>query len=137
MTVNGDKTCSGEGCPSSGGSATCPSIPITQCGQSFSLSVNGNSFEYTFKGEKLQVYGAYGPTLGKYNIYVDNEFLIEINQQRDTEEKYSHQYTSELLSYGEHTIRAVGVGETFEIYKFFILAIYQSYSNKYIRIFII
>lgn len=123
MNVTGIMQCSAvTNCPNgpSYGTTICTSngISMTPCGYSCSLSNADNSFEYTFRGEKFQVYGTYGPTLGRYNIYVDGQLLIKINQQRSTEEKYAHQYTSDLLTYGDHTIRAIGVGDTFEIYKF-------------------
>ncbi|KAK8837937.1 hypothetical protein M9Y10_035879 [Tritrichomonas musculus] len=83
-----------------------------------SHSGNKPKFEYTFKGEMFQVFGKYDPDHGNYSLYLDNVLIKEIDQYGPVDVPYALQYTSNLLPYGEHTIRIEMKDKQFELYKF-------------------
>ena len=114
MTIVGDKTISTPTqCPSGTTIATQPCGDISQ-----STIGHTVTYEYSFRGVKCQVFGSYGPSNGAYNIYVDDKFMLQVNQHKSEQQNYILQYSSGLLPYGTHTIKAVGIGNQFEIYKF-------------------
>lgn len=54
----------------------------------------------------------------KFNEVNWCKWQCEFDKHSQTQQKYALQFTSELLLYDEHSIKAVGIGNTFEIYKF-------------------
>lgn len=86
-----------------------------QCGvRCYSSDMN---FEYTFKGVKFAVYGTKDPGHGKFDIFLDGNHLIEVNEYKSTREAYTVLYTSDLLQYREHVVKLQAKGETYELYK--------------------
>lgn len=77
------------------------------------------SFSYTFTGVRFQVFGTNNPSHTSFNIYVDDLLAETASQTASKNEMYVLQYTSDILTYGQHTIRAeCENGQTFEISKF-------------------
>lgn len=112
MTMTGDRNCTQlHGCNefSRGG---CNQTCVSKEEDGHSLT-----YEYTFKGEKFQVYGANKIGHGKYNISLDGEFLVQIDQNQTNETLYALQYDSNIISYGTHTIKITGIGQLYGIYK--------------------
>lgn len=79
---------------------------------------NPPTYSYKFKGEKFQVYGKYDPDHGEYNLLLDGQLIKTINQYGTYNVPYALQYTSDILPYGEHTIKIEMLGAQFELYKF-------------------
>lgn len=76
------------------------------------------SFEYKFKGECFEVHGNHipGGDLTAYSIYLDGVLLFQLNQA--AEPAYLLDYTSIIVPYGLHTIKAEGTqGQKFEIFR--------------------
>lgn len=104
----------------------CPDeVAISPCGETSwfnplngAQSQNPPKFEYTFKGEKYQVYGKYDPDHGDYNLFLDDKLVKTISQYGTYDVPYALQYTSDVLPYGEHTIRIEMKNAQFELYKF-------------------
>ena len=90
----------------------------SQCGKRYLASDSNHYFQYTFKGEKFQIFASKRPENGKFSLYLDNIFITTIDLKQDTTELLVPVYTSDILNYGTHTIKAVGIGQQFEIYKF-------------------
>ena len=107
-------------------SIACPNntVATTPCGTTAwhnpsSQGKNLPTFEYKFKGVKFQVYGKYDKDHREFALYLDGEFLTNINQYTDGEDVlHALQYESEELPYGEHTIQAKSISNSFAIYKF-------------------
>lgn len=101
----------------------CPSTPnySQPCGKKCWYDYDNNkdkkaTFEYTFKGEKFQIYGTNDPGHGSFKLYIDNIFITDVSQ-KGTRELYKLQYTSELLTYADHTIRIESSNSDMELYK--------------------
>lgn len=106
----------------------CPkkSLPTTPCGKTCWYNPTNAeqkddppTFEYTFKGERYQIYGKYDNDHGKFSLYLDGNFVQNISQYTSGKDiPYALQYTSPILPYGEHKIKVQSVREKIEIYKF-------------------
>lgn len=86
------------------------------CGETCTATTG--SFEYTFRGEKFGIYGVYSTSNGKFNVFLDEQKVTEIDSNRASNDKYSLLYISNDLSYGNHTVKIQGQGnKRFQIYK--------------------
>lgn len=117
MTITGSYGTSPNGCPND-------KVATKPCGTTawFNPASHGNNpptFSYTFKGEKFEVYGKYDNDHGKMRIYLDNQVVAEVDQNtQGPDVSYVSQYTSDILPYGEHTIKVEPMNDDIELYKF-------------------
>ena len=126
MKMSGDYSC----VSNNPNHPTDPDCPITnfdspstyRCGQ-VCWSDNGNAeFTYTFKGVQFLIYGNKTSKTGSFDLLFDNKHIATINEklnEGENEENFFLLYTSQVYTYGEHTITARGIkGDTFSIFKF-------------------
>ena len=111
------------GCDLQSADKACPPTTTTNtvdtpCGERcWSNNNHLVSFEYTFYGEKFQVYGTYKSGHDAYDVFLDNVLLSTVNQSSSSQIEYALQYTSHTFKYGQHTVKIAGKGKAFEIYK--------------------
>lgn len=93
--------------------------PEAHCGERcWSSDPHDASYEYTFKGEKYEVYGTLDPQHGSFDIYLNNNKVTTINEYNSIRQTYVLLYSSENLEYGEYTVKLQGNRNgAFEIYK--------------------
>lgn len=91
-----------------------------ECGKKcWSNKAESDYFEYTFKGEKFEIYGSYAPNNGKFALFLDGEKLQDVDLNESSSRHRVKVFTSDDLVYGDHTIRVQGIANNqFEIYKF-------------------
>lgn len=112
MTVNGSVSCSTEECPYHDYAPTCGLKCWTDGDEKA-------SFEYQFKGERFQIYGANNQSCGTYSVFLDGNKIATVNQNSMPFSEKIVQYTSDILPYGIHTIKAASDGNgPFHFYKF-------------------
>ena len=75
-------------------------------------------FEYKFKGVKFQVFGSYQNCNGNFSLYLDGKFVKNIDLYRTTNKLRTLIYSSDILTYDEHTIKCQWISQQYEIYKF-------------------
>lgn len=102
MSVTGDTGCINIACPKE----TLPEGPCgTRCWYNPKTQKAKPAYEYTFKGERFQVYGTWDKTHGSIAVYVNDTLTTIIDQSQHERELYVLQYTSDILPYGEHKIK--------------------------------
>lgn len=94
------------------------------CGKSCRAS-SSDYFQYKFKGVQFQVYGTKNLNYGSIKISLSGIELATV-QINDGNQAHTLLYTSDVLEYGEHTIKVTGTGN-FEIHKF---AYWPSVNSK-------
>ena len=84
----------------------CPKETITDtaCGMRWWYTSNyhsaKSSFEYTFKGERFQVYAKWDSTHGTFDVYLDDVKITTIDQFKYANQTNALQYTSDIIPYG-------------------------------------
>lgn len=76
-------------------------------------NVSGNYVEYTFENNKIKVLGEMGPNRGKVNIYIDGQLVTDAPIDLYSS-KYKYRtaiFESDILEFGQHTIKVVNAGE--------------------------
>lgn len=67
-------------------------------------------YEFTFTGEAFRLMGGKG-NMGKAEVFVDGKSVGKIDLYSPSAAIFTEQYRSELLEYGEHTVRVVALFE--------------------------
>ncbi|KAK8844362.1 hypothetical protein M9Y10_024577 [Tritrichomonas musculus] len=120
MKITGDYSCypKDPDCPTSNFDQ-----PSTyKCGQ-ICWSDNGNAeFTYTFKGVQFLVYGNKDSKTTSFELYLDNNRIATIDEklkEGENAENYTLLYTSNVIDYKEHTVKAKGIKDNpFSLFKF-------------------
>ncbi|KAK8892623.1 hypothetical protein M9Y10_029862 [Tritrichomonas musculus] len=91
-----------------------------QCGKKCWSSKSASDYmEFSFKGVKFEVYGSRAPANGKFTLILDGKNLQDVDLYQSSAEHRVLVFTSDVLDYGDHTIRVQGIeGSQFEIHKF-------------------
>lgn len=103
------------------GNISC-TIPDNDCDFNYSFPCGKRcwtstaQFEYTFKGERFQIYGTYDPEHRNFDVYLDDKFVANVDQHSNRL-LYQLQYTSDIFPYGKHTIKVIPY-DTIELFKF-------------------
>lgn len=79
---------------------------------------NNASCQYLFKGEKLELFGTFSPSQGKFDLYLDGKKISTINHNKRHKVECTLQYSSKNLSYHQHKIEEKLIGKPFEICHF-------------------
>ena len=90
----------------------------TECERKYLKIASNNCFQYTFKGEKFQIYGIKNQMSGKLIIFLDEKQILTINLANYSSENRILLYTSNIFDYGLHIIRCQSENEPIEIYEF-------------------
>ncbi|OAX49755.1 Cellulosome-anchoring protein [Paenibacillus sp. AD87] len=72
-----------------------------------STVVDGDSFEYTFKGTGISMITPTGPEQGEVDIYVDGQLVQTVNAYSPSRQIQQEIYSISGLSKGQHTFKAV------------------------------
>lgn len=105
-------------CQFTGGISPDTIYPPYNCGYKI-WNRNGEFAErrVTFKGVRFRIYGKRSSNHGKYQLYLDDQLIGNINQKGITTNiDYFLEYESDLLEYGEHTVVCNGT-EVFEMFR--------------------
>ena len=70
----------------------------TKCGKHCWTSVRGDYFEYTFTGDKFQVYGSKNTNHGEFELYLDGTLIETIDENSLNRKSFVLLYTSDILS---------------------------------------
>lgn len=116
ITINGPNGCNTD--------TQCSSniVEHRPCGKKCWFDIDGNkgkttTFEYTFRGERFQIYGTNDPGHGNFKVLVDDK-PVAVVSQKGKRKLYQLQYTSEIFPYGDHTIKVETMDADIELYKF-------------------
>ncbi|MFJ2042063.1 X2-like carbohydrate binding domain-containing protein [Paenibacillus taichungensis] len=72
-----------------------------------STVVDGDSFEYTFKGTGISMITPTGPEQGEVDIYVDGQLVQTVNAYSPSRQIQQEIYSISGLAKGQHTLKAV------------------------------
>lgn len=72
-----------------------------------STTVDGDSFEYTFKGTGIRLITPTGPDQGEVDIYVDGQWIQTVNAYSQSRLTQQEIYSISGLASGLHTLKAV------------------------------
>ena len=91
------------------------SLEAIHCG--FVCSTSVGTFTYTFKGVQFVLYGSYGPDFRTIIIDFDGE-QHEVDTKKDTKEEFALLFSSNILTFGEHTVKISGKNnQKFELFR--------------------
>lgn len=109
----------------------CPNdLSKPNCGERCWLTGNNLvTYEYSFIGEKFQVFGTYDNNHGNFSLFLDDKFLCFVDQKKPRL-AFQLQYASDVIPYGNHKIRIAGNGKPYEINK---IAFWPSVKAKRIN----
>lgn len=88
-----------------------------KCGKHCFATTADHYFQYKFTGQQYQIYGSKGSEFGKIKIYLGGNLVKEVDVSTGNSINGELLYTSDLLTYGEHTIKVNGEGKI-QIHKF-------------------
>jgi hypothetical protein len=72
-----------------------------------STTVDGDSFEYTFKGTGIRLITPTGPDQGDVDVYVDGQWMQTVNAYSQSRLTHQEIYSISGLASGFHTLKAV------------------------------